>query len=400
MKVLIISESPLDKIGNDYYGVDPWVRIPLHLSNHFEQVTLLAPVLEKSPDSKPSRDSWKIELGKLRIEHIDCYRRYIEYYRLLFRRFFNWRKQLDKLVKEHDVVILRGPSPITSLVLGAVRRQKKPLVFMILMDLATQPDQLYSKFIPKRLLFSAIIKCLLIEEHIAVKRAALVYAYSKEISKRNKNMPKIKVIQDPHISVKDFYMREDVFKSGEIKILRICWFIPSKGIEYLLEALAMLVKKGLNVKLELVGQERTPGYQVQLKNFAARLGVSGRVTFSGWVPFDRVGDVYKRNDIQVISSLAEGTPRCIVEGFARGLPLVCTTAGGSKDFLTHEKNALLIPPADAKAIADAVRKIVSDKNLRIRMIKQGYEEARSVSFETLGVQMMDDIKNAVKISNR
>lgn len=385
----------MEKIGADYYGVDPWVRIPLHLSSKIELTTLLAPVLERAPGSQPSKDSWKIELGNLRIEHLDCYRRYIEYYRLLVRRFFVWKRKLDGLVKEHDAVILRGPSPITLLVLASVRRRKKPLVFMILLDLATQPDQLYSKFIPKRLLFSAIVKCLLMQEKLAVKQASLVYAYSKEIARRN-NDEKIKVIQDPHVSIKDFFAREDVCKSGQIRLLRICWFIPSKGIEYLLEAVAILIKRRFPVKLELVGQERVPGYLSRLTDLTRQLGIKDHVTFSGWVPYDRIKDVYIRNDIQVISSLAEGTPRCIVEGFARGLPLVCTTAGGSKDFLTHEKNALLIPPGNSLAIADAVQKLVEDRELRQSLLKQGYREAESVSFEKLGLRMIQDIEEVIK----
>lgn len=397
MKILVVSESPLRKIHGDYYGVDPWISIPQHLSSYYEKTTLLSPVSVDTTSNNPPSDSWKIKLGNLRIEHLDNYRRYIEYYALLIRRFRVWRKKIDQLMQEHDVVVLRAPSPITSLIVSSARKAGRPLVYMILSNIVTQPDQLYTGFFLKRFFFYAVTRGLVAEEGVAVRQSALTYAYSKEIADRYKSLKhKIKICQDPHVSLKDFYHREDTCSSNEIRILRICWLIPSKGVEYLIQALSLINKKGVSARLEIVGQERSPGYQKKLQDYAKQLGIDDRIHFTGWVPFDRISEVYQRNDIQVISSLAEGTPRCIVEGFARGLPLISTNVGGSRDFLNHEQNALLVSPADSVAIADAVERLASDKTLRKKMIQTGYNDATSVSFENLGMNIMNDIERVVK----
>jgi glycosyltransferase involved in cell wall biosynthesis len=106
-------------------------------------------------------------------------------------------------------------------------------------------------------------------------------------------------------------------------------------------------------------------------------------------------EVYSRNDIQVISSLAEGTPRVIVEGFACGLPLVCTNVGGNTQSLQHGENAMIVPSQDSMAIAEAVEIIVKDRALRRKLISNGYATARKFSFEKLGLEIVNDLQNVI-----
>jgi glycosyltransferase involved in cell wall biosynthesis len=85
----------------------------------------------------------------------------------------------------------------------------------------------------------------------------------------------------------------------------------------------------------------------------------------------------------------------VIEGFARGLPLVCTAVGGCADTLLHERDALLVPPRDAGALAGAVERMVHDGSLRRRLIQEGYQRARSVTFEQVGVRLLAEIEAAV-----
>ncbi len=240
---------------------------------------------------------------------------------------------------------------------------------------------------------------MLLEEKYTASKSSIVYAYSKDIYNRYRDVSaKIRIVQDPHVSLSDFIYREDIHhrENQEVKILRICWLIPSKGVEYLIEALSILRHhKKINAKLEIVGQERKPGYLEKLKEKAIKEDVLDAITFSGWVTYNKVGEVYFRNDIQVVSSLAEGIPRCIIEGFARGLPLITTDVGGIKDFVTNEENALVIPPANPQAIANAVEKMIKDNELRRKLIKNGYEYAKKFSFEQLGYQIINEIKETI-----
>lgn len=393
MRLLILSESPLVKQGADYYAVDPWIKIPCALSEHCERVTLWAPVRVCDAASPPPNDSWKVDRKQLAIEPNDYYVRFVDFYRLLPRRFFAWRRTADRLVRAHDLVIIRAPSPMGPLLVRQARRRGRPIVFMILLNILTQSDRLIASRGLKRLLYSALVKGLLRQEALAVRRAKLTYVYSRELAERHRrNTTTIKMIQDAHLRLDDLVPRADTCQGPVIRLLRLCWLIPSKGIEYLLEAVALVRQRGVPVRLEIVGQERTAGYRAALEERARRLGIGGDVTFTGWLPFDRVAEAYCRSDIQILSSLGEGTPRCIVEGFARGVPLICSDVGGCKDTLVHERDALMVPPADPAAIAAAIERLVRDGDLRRALIRNGFESARNVTFEHLGMAFLNDLR--------
>ncbi|MHA2182656.1 MAG: glycosyltransferase [Promethearchaeota archaeon] len=396
MKILFVTESPLERIGESFYAVDPWIRLPMLFSNILEKVTCFSPVKQIETGQMPSTGTWKVNSSNLKIEKTDYYKTFVGYYRIWLKNKSKWKRNIEKLTNSHDVVIIRVPSPMLSLVTKTAGVCGKPLVVMLVGDIQAQSDRIAASRGLKQVFYKALVKILVLIEVMNCKKAWLIYVYSRELAYRHRKMKElIKLMRTPHLTMKDFIQREDTCQSDEIKILRVCWLLPSKGIEYLLKAISILAEKELNVKLEIVGKERSLGYQAKLQELADTIGINNRIRFTGWVPFDRIGDVYLRNDIHVISSLSEGTPRCIVEGFARGLPLVATEVGGCKDFLANEKNALLVPAANADAIAEAVFRIVSEKELRKKIIKQGYLEARSVTFEKLGVQMISDVQEVV-----
>lgn len=391
MKLLLMSESPLEKIGEDYYAVDPWIRFPINLATQCEQMTLWAPVAVRKAGTPPSADSWRLDLGNLKIEHHDNYNSFVKYYQLWFRRVFAWIKNANRLIKEHDVVLLRLPSPMISIIAHSAKRLHKPLVVFVAGDVESQSDRIIRSRGLKRLIYKTIVKFLVYQEIRWSRNASIIYVYSKELAYRHRaRKDVIKFIRTPHLTLKDFVYRNDICKNEEIRLLRVCWLIPSKGLEFLLEAVSLLIKKGLNIRLELVGKERAPSYQATLEALAEQFNIRDKITFTGWVPFDKMHEVYMRSDIQVISSLAEGTPRIIIEGAARGLPLVCTTVGGCIDNLHHEVDALLVPPGDGGTIAEAVERIIKDAALKQRLISKGYEMATAFTFEKMGMQIVQE----------
>lgn len=396
MKLLLVSESPLDKLGDEYFAVDPWIRIPGFWAESFADVTVLSPVFVRPHGWTPPAGAWRVKLGKMRIEHHQYYYRWSQYFRLLPRWYWHWKRKLTRLASEHDVVVLRAPAPIGSLVAKCAAIAGTPLISFMLLDIETQPTPVTQSRGLKRLLYATVVKYLLREERWIVKQSALVYAYSKDLLRRYQDLGvRVKYMQDPHLKAADIGVREDTCADATVRLLRICWLMPSKGVETLLDAMTVLVQRNVPVHLEIVGQERDAGYKQTLVDYAAARGVQHVVTFLDWVPFDRVLDVYWRNDIQIISSLGEGTPRCIVEGFARGLPLVSTDSGGCADALSHEEEALLVPVRDPVAMADAIERMIRDGELRRRLIRGGYDYARAATFDAVEAEMAADFAGVV-----
>jgi len=257
----------------------------------------------------------------------------------------------------------------------------------------TQSDRIIGSSGIKRLFYKMATIIHVWEEIRCGRKADMIYAYSQDLIDRHQaEEGKVKYMLDTHISLKDLVRREDTCQADEINILRTCWLIPSKGIEYLIDAISILVDKGYNVKLNIIGKERIDGYQNELESRCETLKIQNRINFLGWQSFNDTEQFFINNDIQVVSSLSEGTPRVIVEGLSRGLPLVCTTVGGCPILLTNEKNALLIPHSDPDAIANSVEKIIKDGQLRRSLIKNGFTLAESITYENLGVEFLKDIE--------
>ena len=89
------------------------------------------------------------------------------------------------------------------------------------------------------------------------------------------------------------------------------------------------------------------------------------VTFAGWR--DDVRDALAAMDVFVLPSWREGLPRSAIEAAAMGKPMILTDIRGCREVARHEMEALLIPPRDAKALADAILRLIDDDGLRAQL---------------------------------
>ena len=138
--------------------------------------------------------------------------------------------------------------------------------------------------------------------------------------------------------------------------------MPSKGNEYLVEAVKPLVDRVPSARVYIVGEgELQPALEAQ----AAALGLGDRLTFGG---FRRdVAQALSAFDLAVFPSLWEGTPLTVLEALAMGKPIVATDADGLQDVLTHGQDAVMIPKRDAGALADAIVRLAEDPAERERL---------------------------------
>lgn len=88
-------------------------------------------------------------------------------------------------------------------------------------------------------------------------------------------------------------------------------------------------------------------------------------------------DLARRCDVFVLPTQADCFSIASIEAMAAGLPVVTTDVGGIADIVTTGENGMLIPPSDPRALADALRPLVTDAELRARMGAAG--RARAVS---------------------
>ena len=137
-----------------------------------------------------------------------------------------------------------------------------------------------------------------------------------------------------------------------------------KGFPLLLEAIASLVRKGMDIRLRLVGDgpERS-----ELEAQARELGIADRVIFEGWKKQDELTELYKASDLFVMSSFAEGVPVVLMEAMACGLPCVAPRITGIPELVRDGIDGLLVTASDTEGLASAIAELLMKPELRRRM---------------------------------
>ncbi|HEX6998516.1 MAG TPA: glycosyltransferase family 4 protein [Gammaproteobacteria bacterium] len=146
---------------------------------------------------------------------------------------------------------------------------------------------------------------------------------------------------------------------------------PRKGIEYLVDAVARLPAEAA-VHLLLVGRMESP-------RLAAAIQASGAAA-----RIHRVGQrpdapaLTAACDVFVLPSIRrEGLPRSVIEAMAYGVPPVVTDCGGSPELVVDGESGIVVPVADAAAIAAAIERLRNDLTLRRRMGEAARERIRT-----------------------
>jgi colanic acid/amylovoran biosynthesis glycosyltransferase len=157
-------------------------------------------------------------------------------------------------------------------------------------------------------------------------------------------------------------------RDGRGRILCVGRLVHLKGQSLLIEGVATLRRRGVDAHLTLVGDgPKRP----ELEEQAARLGVSGAVTFAGAVGQDSVGAYYASADVFALPSMAEGLPVVFMEALAYELPAVATRIMGIPEIVEDEKSGILITPGRLDELVDALERLLTDSELRARLGKEG-----------------------------
>lgn len=145
---------------------------------------------------------------------------------------------------------------------------------------------------------------------------------------------------------------------------------PIKGVEYLLEAIWLL--KDSDIVLDLVGDLKSNiEYTRRLQEMTHNWGISDKIIFHGFVPRERIINLYTEADIFVLPSLWEGFGIVLLEAMAFELPVVATKAGAIPELVKDGVNGLLVPPANGRALAEAIAALIQNPGLRKKLGKNG-----------------------------
>lgn len=134
------------------------------------------------------------------------------------------------------------------------------------------------------------------------------------------------------------------------------------------------------LRLRIVGEgsQRKP-----LEKLAGDLGISDRVTFTGFIPVPQVYKEFAEAEIFCGLSRSEALGNVFLEAQAAGCAVIGTEVGGIPDIVKDGETGLLVPPDDAEAAADALKKLLEDEDLRRRLAQAGVENAKGYDWDNI-----------------
>jgi colanic acid/amylovoran biosynthesis glycosyltransferase len=165
-----------------------------------------------------------------------------------------------------------------------------------------------------------------------------------------------------------------------VRILAVGRLVGGQGVALLLDALGTLVAGGRDVALTVVGDGPS---RERLHAQAARLGLADRVEWVGALGQDEIRARYAAADVFCLPSFAEGVPVVLMEAMAMEVAVVATRVAGIPELIEDGTNGLLVTPARADELADALGRLVDDPGLRARLgaagrraVLEGYDLGR------------------------
>jgi glycosyltransferase involved in cell wall biosynthesis len=160
-----------------------------------------------------------------------------------------------------------------------------------------------------------------------------------------------------------------------------------KGIKYLLQAMKMLENE-CQVKLTIIdGGAPEAQYAPALMQ---QINLNGRVTFARRLSGDDLVKWYAAADIAVVPSMFEGFGLPAAEAMACEVPVIAFAAGALPELVADGETGILVPPADVTKLAAAIKKLVEDRELRLKMAKAARKRVeQKFNWEKAAKQILD-----------
>ena len=180
---------------------------------------------------------------------------------------------------------------------------------------------------------------------------------------------------------------------------------PLKGIDTLIQAIALLHHRGLYVCLSVIGGEpangappqnlaqqptaSTSSEMLRLEAMRKAAGVEDLITFLGKRAQDTLPYYYSAAEVVVVPSFYESFGMVALEAMACGTPVVASQVGGLAYLVQDGVTGFTVPVDEPEALADRLALILGDVDLRARLGRQAAELAQEYAWEKIARRIMD-----------
>ena len=206
------------------------------------------------------------------------------------------------------------------------------------------------------------LDCIVFDSQVAMDE----FLSSDPVVDRNKLMVIFNGIVAPeNLEAKDV-RKEFNIANDEVVVMYHGRLDPEKGLDTLVEAVSMIRDEAF--RLVLVGRG-SDEYTAHLKALIAEKQVEDKIVMAGFR--NPVMAYVAACEIGVLPSIvAEGCSLSAQEHMSQGHPIIATNNGGQREYINNEQNGLLVPPGDAKQLAEAIKRLINDVDMRKRLGNQ------------------------------
>lgn len=186
--------------------------------------------------------------------------------------------------------------------------------------------------------------------------------------------------------------RPEKAEAGPLRLVSVGRLEWKKGHDYSLRALAELLRRGIDARLEIVGDGALRGALAFSRH---QLGLENRVELSGPLPPDEVRRRLERADLFLHLAVSEGFCNAVLEAQAMGLPVVTSDADGLSENVAHGITGLVVPRRDPVAAARALEELAGDPERRRRFARAGARRAREIFTPEAEIDRFDTLYRRV-----
>jgi glycosyltransferase involved in cell wall biosynthesis len=169
------------------------------------------------------------------------------------------------------------------------------------------------------------------------------------------------------------FRRQYGISNEDLLITQVAWMVEEKGVDHMLRAAAMLLRKHSGIHFLFVGEGSCLR---EYQDLATQLGISGAVTFTGLLTNPTAMGVYDASDIYCQPSVwQEACPIAVLEAMSAKLPVIASYTGGLPELVQDGLSGILVPVGGSQEICAALEQLAADADLRRSMGEAGYKLA-------------------------
>jgi len=179
-------------------------------------------------------------------------------------------------------------------------------------------------------------------------------------------------------------MRRQQAPNGEIILVTVARLGPEKGFQFLAEVASRLHQRGFRFKLLIVGGNRNPQVEADIRNLFGRLHSEEKVVFTGFLKGEELARIYACGDIFLHCSITETFGLVVLESMASGVPVIARDEGGPSEIVANGKSGYLLAPGDLSGFVEKVIQLGEDPDLRSIMGLESRRMAEEATWESIG----------------